>query len=100
VSDPINESSQHEKEDISHKLDSILRQLEEISYAFPAGPHKHREEHEAWMEAKKAEKDFYNSLKQEIMKKGVAGIIGLVLIIIGLAVTGLMAKFGVAIVAQ
>jgi hypothetical protein len=52
------------------------------------------------MEAKKAEKDFYNSLKQEIMKKGVAGIIGLVLIIIGLAVTGLMAKFGVAIVAQ
>jgi hypothetical protein len=75
--------------DLIEKVDQILYDLEEIANAFPDGPLKHREAHEAWMEAKKSEKAFYDSLKTEVMKKGVAGIFAILAIILGLAVTGL-----------
>lgn len=65
--------------------------------AFPDGPLKHREAHEAWMEAKKSEKEFYDGFKKAIMEKGIAGFFILLFAIIGLAVTGLMHKLGLPI---
>ena len=73
---------------IHAKLDHLSREIELIKNAFPDGPLKHRLAHEAWIEAKEAEKDFYESLKMEVMKKGVAGIFTLIIIILGLALTG------------
>lgn len=73
---------------LAEQVEHIIQELENISYGFPEGPVKHRESHEAWMAAKKAEKDFYDSLKQEVMKKGVAGVFAILAIILGLAITG------------
>jgi hypothetical protein len=70
------------------KLQHIIDELEDLSFAFPEGPIKHREAHEAWLKAKKAEEDFYVSLKTEIMKKGIAGIFAIIALILGLALTG------------
>lgn len=68
--------------------------VNELYQAFPDGPHKHREAHESWMEAKKAEKEFYDNMKKAVMEKGITGFFTLIIIIIGLAITGLLAKLG------
>ena len=73
----------------------MLDRVKQIELAFPDGPLKHREAHEAWMEAKKSEKEFYDGLKKAVMEKGIAGFFLLIFAVIGLAVTGLMAKLGI-----
>jgi hypothetical protein len=75
--------------DIVRKLDLIIDDLEQLFLAFPDGPTKHREAHEAWIQAKEAEKHFYDSLKEEVLKKGVAGVFAILVIILGLALSGL-----------
>lgn len=75
----------------------LLDRVKEIEMAFPDGPLKHREAHEAWMEAKKSEKEFYDNMKKAIMEKGIAGFFVLVFAVIGLSITGLMHKLGLPI---
>lgn len=73
------------------KLDTILTTLDDILNAFPDGPEKHREAHESWMAAKRAETEFWGELKLDIAKKG---ILGLLTILIGLILIGLSVKLG------
>lgn len=56
---------------LDEKIDLALEILASITQAFPDGPLKHREAHEAWIEAKKEEAQFWKALKLEIAKKGV-----------------------------
>ncbi len=56
---------------LEEKVDTALEILDSIAYAFPDGPSKHREAHEAMIEAKKAETRFYDALRLELAKKGV-----------------------------
>jgi len=77
---------------IEQKLDIALSLLHEINDAFPEGTAKHREVHEVWMQAKKSEAEFWQELKLDIAKKGVWGLL---VIVIGLVLTGLSVKTGV-----
>lgn len=77
---------------IDQKVDVALELLDAIADAFPEGPVKHRESHEAWLEAKRAETKFWVELKLDIAKKGVWSLLVLVL---GLLAVGLAAKGGV-----
>ena len=74
------------------KLDIALELLSELMEAFPEGPIKHREVHEAWILAKRAEVEFWRELKLDIAKKGVWGLL---VLITGLLITGLSIKSGV-----
>lgn len=74
------------------KLDIALELLGEIMEAFPEGPIKHREVHETWILAKRAEVEFWRELKLDIAKKGVWGLL---VLITGLLITGLSIKSGV-----
>ena len=74
------------------KLDVALELLDQILYAFPDGTVSHRLSHQAWIEAKNAEVQFWKELKLEIAKKG---IWGLFVIILGLLLAGLSVKSGV-----
>lgn len=87
---------QHDRRAGSHCVHgcTLHIEIEEIKSAFPDGPLKHREAHEAWMEAKRAEKEFYDNMKKAIMEKGITGFFTLIIIIIGLALTGLLTKLG------
>lgn len=77
---------------IEQKIDIALELLNDINEAFPEGTAKHREVHEAWMQAKKSEAEFWQELKLDIAKKGVWGLL---VIVIGLVLTGLSVKTGV-----
>lgn len=79
--------------DVEHKLDQVLSQLAQINRAFPDGPESHRTAHESMMKAAVAEERFWNELKIDIAKKGVWGLL---IIVLGLAMIGLAAKFGLA----
>lgn len=74
---------------IDEKVDQALELLEGISLAFPEGPDRHREVHEAWMKAKKAEEAFWLEIKLEAAKKGIWGSI---IILLGLILAGLTTK--------
>lgn len=80
--------------DVEQKLDQVLVELAQINRAFPDGPESHRSAHESMMKAAVAEERFWNELKLDIAKKG---IWGLMVIVVGLAVIGLAAKFGLAV---
>jgi hypothetical protein len=79
---------------MEQKIDTALELLEEMSIAFPDGPAKHREAHEAWIEAKHAEAKFWNELKLDVAKKGVWGLL---IIVLGLTLLGLATKVGVSL---
>lgn len=71
--------------------------LIQISKAFPIvdGEHDfdgHRRAHEAMIRAAQAEENFWNELKEEVIKKGV---IGLIIICLGLLFTGALVKLGI-----
>ena len=77
---------------VEEKLDVALEILDELLNAFPDGPINHRTAHEALIKAKRAEAEFWMELKLDIAKKGVWGIITL---IIGLIAIGIATKTGV-----
>lgn len=77
---------------VEEKLDVALELLDDLSSAFPDGPSSHRAVHEAWLKAKNAEAEFWLELKLDIAKKGVWGIIT---IMVGLLVIGFATKTGV-----
>lgn len=77
---------------LEEKVDEALMILESLSNAFPDGPIKHREAHESWIQAKHAEAKFWQELKLDVAKKGVWGLL---VIVLGLIAAGVATKSGV-----
>lgn len=65
-----------------------------IMGAFPDGPERHCEAHQAMIAAARAQEQFWRDLRVDVAKKG---ILGLLVVICGLILTGAAAKFGLAI---
>jgi len=78
---------------INEKLDEVLHQLAYLERAFPDGVEPHRAAHEAMISASRAEERFWTELKLDVAKKGVWGIL---VIIIGLVVVGVSVKLGIS----
>lgn len=94
------QGASHETPDelsIEKKLDLILVEIKHMRAGFPkdedgnADYDGHRKYHEQLMRAAEAQTEFWNDLKKEIAKKG---ILTLVVILCGLVVLGIQAKFG------
>lgn len=83
---------------IDRRFDEIMDELKNISSAFAKNPDGsvdfdgHRRYHEAMIRAASAQEQFWQDLKLEIAKKGVWGLLT---IIVGLVLVGISAKFGV-----
>ena len=60
--------------------------------AFPDGPIPHKESHQAMMDAAKAEKKFWDDLRDDVLKKSIWGVLQILVTLIGL---GLAAKLGI-----
>ena len=92
-----------EARSIEHRLDEILNEVKKVHGAFPRTDDGdvdfsgHREAHEAMIEAAKAQAEFWKELKLDVIKKGVWGLL---IIVCGLVLTGLAAKFGFAEIHQ
>lgn len=88
-----------EARQIDDRLDEILSEVRKIHGAFPRTTDGetdfdgHRQYHEAMIRAAEAQAAFWNELKLDVVKKGVWGA---VVIIVGLVLTGLAAKFGLS----
>lgn len=82
---------------IESRLDEILTEIKKIHGGFPRTEYGetdfagHREAHEEMIKAARAQAEFWNELKLDIAKKGVWGM---VIILIGLVMAGLAAKLG------
>ena len=91
--------TQDEGKKIEDRLDEILSEIKKIHGGFPRTEYGdvdfvgHREAHEAMIKAAKAQENFWNELKLDIAKKGVWGML---IILVGLVLTGAAAKFGLA----
>lgn len=83
---------------IDKRFDEIMDELRNISSAFAKNPDGsvdfdgHRRYHEAMIKAASAQEQFWQDLKLEIAKKGVWGLLT---IIVGLVLVGISAKFGI-----
>lgn len=75
-------------EDCVHILED---RIEAIERAFPDGPEPHRASHLAMIRAAEAQEKFYNDLKLDLVKKGTWGLL---VIIIGLVLTGAFVSLG------
>lgn len=88
---------------LDESLEQILDAVKKIHNAFPRTVdgdvdfEGHRRYHEAMIRAANAQEAFWNELKLDIAKKGVWGLL---IIILGLATLGLGAKFGVGLAAR
>lgn len=97
------DGNERRRYDIENKLDEILSELKKIQSAFPRNEDGetdfsgHREAHEEMIKAAKAQADFWNELKLDVAKKGVWGM---VIILVGLVMTGLATKIGFAEIAH
>jgi len=89
--------------DLDESLEQILDAVKKIHNAFPRTIEGevdfdgHRRYHEAMIRAANAQEAFWNELKLDIAKKGVWGLL---IVVVGLAVLGLGAKFGIDHAAQ
>jgi hypothetical protein len=83
---------------IDKRFDEIMIELHKINGAFATNADGttdfsgHRQYHEAMIKAATAQEAFWYELKLEVMKKG---IWSLLVIICGLVVVGIAAKFGI-----
>ena len=78
-------------EEIDKKMDALNDKANRCMSAFPDGPDNHRLSHEAMIKAAQAQENFWLEMKLDLAKKGAWG---LTIIILGLIITGLQAKFG------
>lgn len=97
----------HAIDAVGHKLDELRHELreqalnssevslklEEVMQAFPDGTQAHRKAHEAMISASRAEERFWTELKLDVAKKGVWGVL---IIIVGLIIIGAQAKLGLS----
>lgn len=94
--DCITELESHQ---INKMLEEILGEVKKLHGAFPVKEdgesdiEGHRKYHEAMIEAAKAQTEFWRELKLDIAKKG---IWGLLIVLVGLVMAGLAAKIGIA----
>lgn len=92
--DCITELESHQ---INKMLEEILDEVKKIHKGFPtdqAGEvdfEGHRKYHESMIKAAEAQAEFWQELKLDIVKKGVWGLL---IIAVGLVLTGLAAKLG------
>lgn len=83
---------------LDKRFDEIMDELRKINGAFARNPdgstdfEGHRNYHEAMIKAATAQEQFWRELKLEVAKKG---IWSLLVIICGLVVVGVSAKFGI-----
>lgn len=90
--------AQSDNAHIDRRFDEIMDELKNISSAFAKNPDGtvdfdgHRRYHEAMIKAASAQEQFWQDLKLEIAKKGVWGLLT---IIVGLVLVGISAKFGI-----
>lgn len=77
--------------------DYYSKLMGEVLKAFPGGIEEHRNYHLAKAEAAKAEKEFWQTAKTEILRKGISGALHLLGVIVLLAAVGLFAKIGIAL---
>jgi hypothetical protein len=84
-------------DDLEAKLDKILATLHEVTGAFAKGADGtvdfdgHRRYHESMIRAANAQERFWVELKLEIAKKGVWGLL---IIVVGLVAIGVSTKLG------
>lgn len=71
--------------------------LGEVMKAFPEGIEGHRLYHMQKAEAAKAEKEFWQTARTEILRKGISGLLHLIGVIVLLSAIGLSAKLGIAL---
>jgi|688.fasta_scaffold357258_2 hypothetical protein len=89
--------TQDDNEHLDKRFDQIMEELQKINGAFAKNDDGsvdfsgHRQYHEEMIRAAKAQTEFWRELKLDIAKKGIWGGI---IILIGIIVTGLMAKLG------
>lgn len=76
---------------INKKVDDLSDKANLCLSAFPDGPGNHRLSHEAMIKAAQAQENFWLEMKLDLAKKGAWG---LTIIILGLIIAGLQAKFG------
>jgi hypothetical protein len=83
---------------LDKRFDEIMTELQKINGAFATNADGttdfagHKQYHEAMIKAATAQEQFWYELKLEVMKKG---IWSLLVIICGLVVVGISAKFGI-----
>lgn len=88
-----------EAKKIEHRLDEILSEIKKIHGGFPRDEEGetdfagHREAHESMIKAARAQEQFWNELKLDVAKKGIWGIL---IIVVGLIMAGLAAKLGIS----
>jgi hypothetical protein len=98
MSDNFLHLAQSDNAHIDKRFDEIMVELHKINGAFATNPDGtvdfagHKQYHEAMMKAATAQEQFWQELKLEIAKKG---IFSLLVIICGLVVVGISAKFGI-----
>ena len=99
MSDNFLHLAQSENAHIDKRFDEIMVELHKINGAFATNPDGttdfsgHKQYHEAMIKAATAQEQFWQELKLEIAKKGVWSLL---IIICGLVVVGISAKFGIA----
>lgn len=71
--------------------------FDKLLAAFPDGPEKHREYHQKLINAAKAEEEFWQTAKVELLKRGISGALYILGVVAGLVLLGLSAKFGFAV---
>lgn len=79
---------QHEEE----RIKALIARFAED--AFPDGPEKHRDYHQAKINSAREEAEFWKAAKMEMAKAGVSTLVGVIKIVLGLAFVGLMFKLG------
>jgi hypothetical protein len=83
---------------IEEQLNTIIAELKSIKSAFPEDEFGqvdvtgHRRYHEEMLAAAKAQTEFWRELKLDIAKKGVWGLL---IVIVGLILSGIAVKFGI-----
>lgn len=88
-----------EAKKIEDQLSEILVEIRKLHNAFPRTEDGetdidgHRKYHESMIKAAEAQEEFWKELKLDIAKKGVWGLL---IIVCGLVLTGIAAKFGLS----
>lgn len=76
------------EDNLEEKIDRVISLL---NIAFPQGAEEHGKVHSEWLKAKQAEAAFWTEMKLDIAKKGV---FGLLIILLGLVIVGIQFKLG------
>ena len=85
----------HEEREMAQIRGLLNAITTEIMQAFPDGVEAHRAAHQAMIDAKKAEEEFWDTAKEVALKNGIAGIFAVLRWVLILAVVGLAFKLGI-----